>query len=279
MLCDIDLTTRGMATSDGAGVALKRLLGTPEFDFFDPFLMLDEFSSDNPDDYLAGFPDHPHRGFETVTYLLNGRMRHRDSTGREGVIEPGGIQWMTAGSGIIHSEMPEIKEGLLKGYQLWVNLPREHKMTTPAYQEYDSRKLPAVTEGENTIKVIAGTYADSRSPVKTFTEIEYLHLSLKDIWSHSFNPDAQAFLYVIEGALDFYGGDDQTAIDAGTLISLGNGDEVRIEPHEQAECLFISGVPLNEPVYRAGPFVMATQAELKQAFTDYQSGRFIRQES
>ena len=266
-------TTSGHATRDGAGVSLTRLIGTPELDMLDPFLLFDHFASDRPDDYIAGFPDHPHRGFETVTYLTAGRMRHRDSAGNEGVIEPGGVQWMTAGRGIVHSEMPEQVEGLLSGFQLWVNLPRLAKMTEPAYQEFDPASVP-VEEGRDgqRIRVVAGTSdAGTVGPVKNeHVRPIYLDVSLPagSGFRQTVSESAQGFLYCIDGTCDA-----GTRLAGGTLALLGAGTAVAVDAITDCRFLLIAGEPLGEPVTRAGPFVMNSKAEIMQAFDDYQQGR------
>ena len=270
----------GQPTSDGAGVELVRMIGQPALMELDPFLMLDAFRSDDPDDYIAGFPPHPHRGFETVTYLLNGRMRHRDNAGNEGVIEPGGIQWMTAGRGIVHSEMPEQQNGLLEGFQLWINLPGSHKMTPPAYQEHDDAGIPVETRAGARVKVISGsTSQGSTGPVtQPLTEPLYLDVSLdqRASFDESLPPGHTAFVYLIDGSITIPGEHaDSTTLRRDQLAVLGKGDHVHIDGgSERSRFLLVAGKPLNEPIARAGPFVMNTEAELRQAFSDYQRGEF-----
>jgi len=270
----------GQATTDGAGVDLVRVIGQPALMDLDPFLLLDAFRSDNPDDYIAGFPPHPHRGFETVTYLLNGRMRHKDNAGNEGVIEPGGVQWMTAGKGIVHSEMPEQQDGLLEGFQLWINLPASHKMSEPSYQEHDTAHIPVETRPGTLIKVITGeTSRGTRGPVsQPLTDPLYLDVTLqpKVEFEETVKIDHNAFIYVIDGSItvDTKDGSSQ-AIEVDQLAVLDKGDRVALSSEDKvARFLLISGKPLNEPVVRGGPFVMNTHSELKQAFHDYQSGNF-----
>lgn len=270
----------GQATTDGAGVALVRVIGQPALMDLDPFLLLDAFRSDDPDDYIAGFPSHPHRGFETVTYLLKGRMRHKDNAGNEGVIEPGGVQWMTAGKGIVHSEMPEQEDGMLEGFQLWINLPASHKMSEPSYQEYDAAHIPVETRPGTSIKVIAGeTSMGTRGPVsQPLTEPLYVDVTLQPNIEFEETVAAQhnAFIYVIDGsvAIDSTDGSRQ-AILVDQLAVLDKGDRVALSSEDKgAQFLLISGKPLNEPIARGGPFVMNTHSELKQAFRDYQSGQF-----
>jgi len=270
----------GQATTDGAGVDLVRVIGQPALMDLDPFLLLDAFRSDDPNDYIAGFPPHPHRGFETVTYLLNGRMRHKDNTGNEGVIEPGGIQWMTAGSGIVHSEMPEQQDGLLEGFQLWINLPSTHKMDSPAYQEHDAASIPTETREGATLKVISGvTSQGTVGPVnQPLTDPVYLDVKLQPNTEFNENLDADhnAFVYVISGQLVLEDTDgDQVYLGSDQLAVLSKGDKVTLRSGDQASrFLLVAGKPLNEPVARGGPFVMNTAAEVRQAFSDYQRGNF-----
>ena len=275
----------GMPTSDGAGVKLTRIIGTPHLDMLDPFLMLDCFESDDADDYVAGFPTHPHRGFETVTYLLNGRMRHKDNAGNEGVIEPGGVQWMTAGKGILHSEMPEQQEGLLKGFQLWVNLPAKAKMSEPGYQEFLPESTPLEQRDNGIeIRVIAGeTNQGTVGPViNAHTYPTYMDVSLpaNTTFDQTLVNEHSAFIYVIEGEVsvqDSTGSAQGKAntVKAKDLAVLSKGDIVTVSSNiNGARFLLIAGKPLNEPVARMGPFVMNTQTEIRQAVEDFHSGKF-----
>jgi redox-sensitive bicupin YhaK (pirin superfamily) len=270
----------GQPTSDGAGVELVRVIGQPALMDLDPFLLLDAFRSDDPDDYIAGFPPHPHRGFETVTYLLNGRMRHKDNAGNEGVIEAGGIQWMTAGKGIVHSEMPEQQDGLLEGFQLWINLPASHKMTIPGYQEHDAAQIPIEQRSGAEIRVICGTTSQGTTgPVtQPLTDPLFLDVSLQPgvLFSEKLVTDHNAFVYVVNGVVELDGVDgNQLTPGRDQLAVLGEGDAVTLRSGDQASrFLLVAGKPLNEPLARGGPFVMNTQTELRQAFRDYQSGRF-----
>jgi redox-sensitive bicupin YhaK (pirin superfamily) len=267
-------TVEGLETSDGAGVNLKRIIGSPELDYLDPFLLLDEFSSDNPDDYMAGFPPHPHRGFETVTYMLQGKFQHKDSAGNEGLLTSGSVQWMTAGRGVIHSEMPEQVEGMVRGFQLWINLPKELKMTEPAYQDIPSKKIPEVCEEGVTVRVITGQYVGVSGPASAKTGMLYLdiHLDRESDFSHSIANGWNCFLYVYDGLVHV---DDQDEIAPGHLAVLATEGEVRlIAGPEGGRCLLIAGEPLNEPIARGGPFVMNTRGEVLQAFEDYQNGKF-----
>jgi hypothetical protein len=273
---------QGVPAEDGAGVKLTRIIGTPELDMWDPFLLLDRFESDDPEDYIAGFPAHPHRGFETVTYLLAGRLRHKDSTGREGIIEPGGVQWMTAARGIVHSEMPEQVAGRLAGFQLWVNLPAEKKMSPPGYQEFSAEEIPLIRREPGVeIRVIAGTIAEGVSgPVKNVpVNPQYLDIGLKagKIYCEPVTPDHAAFIYVIQGSVGVIAdrGRDDITVASGRLALLGQGAQVQLcGETPDNRLLLISGMRLAEPVARSGPFVMNTRDEILQAFADYRSGRF-----
>ncbi|GAB3732436.1 pirin family protein [Luteimonas pelagia] len=272
-------TVRGRAASDGAGVKLTRVIGTPELDLLDPFLMLDEFGTDRPEDYLAGFPDHPHRGFETVTYMLDGRMRHRDNHGNEGLLVPGSVQWMTAGRGLVHSEMPEQEAGRMRGFQLWVNLPAREKMTAPRYQEFAPDRIPVATPADGvSAKVIAGSVGDVAGPiVQPATDPLYLDVSLAPgaTWSHALPEGHNAFAYVFEGDVVVGEGDDARPLAHRTLGVLGGGARFVVAAGvDGARLILVAGRPLREPVARHGPFVMNTRQELMQAFVDYQEGRF-----
>ena len=266
---------RGQPTSDGAGVKLTRVIGNHALPELDPFLLLDEFGSDDPSAYIAGFPNHPHRGFETVTYMLEGRMRHRDNKGNEGVLEPGSVQWMTAGRGIIHSEMPEQTHGRMRGFQLWVNLPAAQKMCPPRYQELDADRF-ATTELAPGVRatIVAGSLGGVSGPV-TGIAIDPLYADLR------FGPGAAhagavpaghtAVIYVFEGKASA----GETALPKGTLAVLGDGTHVQVAAGEAgAALLLIAGRPLGEPIARYGPFVMNTREEIAQAFADFQAGRF-----
>lgn len=267
---------KGMPATDGAGVELTRVIGQPALNMLDPFLLLDAFRSDKPEDYIAGFPPHPHRGFETVTYLLEGRMRHKDNAGHEGVIESGGIQWMTAARGIEHSEMPEQENGLLEGFQLWVNLPAEHKMDAPAYQEYSKEKIPVETRDDGSvIRVITGTTSKgTRGPVvQPLTEPLYLDVSLpaNQQFDEVLPQLHNAFVYVINGPIDIAG----NSLSRDELAILSEGESISVNAAaDDVRFLLIAGKPLNEPVARGGPFVMNTRDEIDQAFEDYRAGRF-----
>jgi quercetin 2,3-dioxygenase len=271
---DVTRLVRGQPTSDGAGVKLTRVIGTQALPHIDPFLLLDEFGSDDPSAYIAGFPNHPHRGFETVTYMLEGRMRHRDNKGNEGVLESGGVQWMTAGRGIVHSEMPEQREGRMRGFQLWVNLPAAQKMAPPRYQEFDGHRFERATpEPGVSAKVIAGTFGGISGPV-TGIAIDPLYVDLRlgpGIAQELPVPAGHtAVIYLFEGAAS----SGKASLPKGTLAVLGDGSRIRVTAGpEGAALLLIAGRPLGEPIARYGPFVMNTRDEIAQAFADFQAGR------
>jgi len=268
---------QGAPATDGAGVKLTRIIGTPTLDMIDPFLLLDAFESDQPEDYIGGFPDHPHRGFETVTYLFAGQMRHKDSAGNEGVIKPGGVQWMTAAKGIVHSEMPEQIDGLLMGVQLWVNLPASAKMSEPGYQEFPAEEvaLEQWTSGSS-IRVIAGTTErGTTGPVNNHhVSPTYMDAQLKagDTLQQPLDPGHNALIFCVDGEITIGGGDQ--AIGTRTLAVLGDGQAVSVQAHKDSRFLLIAGRPIGEPVARGGPFVMNTRAEVLQAFEDFRNDRF-----
>jgi hypothetical protein len=267
-----------MPTSDGAGVRLTRVIGTPSLPDLDPFLMLDEFGSERPGDYIAGFPDHPHRGFETVTYMLDGRMRHRDNHGNEGVLVPGSVQWMTAGRGLVHSEMPEQVEGLMRGFQLWINLPARLKMTAPRYQEYAPERIPSVAAAAGVrAKVIAGEVAGVRGPIEAeATDPTYLdlHLDADAAYGHAVPAGHNAFVYVFEGAARV-GADASQRVAKGELAVLADGARIDVRADGgPARVLLLAGRPLREPVAKYGPFVMNTMDEIREAVDDLRAGRF-----
>jgi redox-sensitive bicupin YhaK (pirin superfamily) len=269
-----------VAASDGAGVKLRRSLGGARNLRVDPFLMLDEFYSDDPDDYLAGFPSHPHRGFETVTYMLDGHMRHEDSFGNRGDLGPGDVQWMTAARGIIHSEMPQQTAGRMRGFQLWINLPAREKMKRAAWRDVPSREIPAAPlEGGGEARVIAGTLRQgetaTRGPIQgASTEPLYLDLHLPPGARVTIPLEAthNAFVYAYEGAVSI--GDDAQTVPLRAAGLLTQGDAVDITAGERgARLLLIAGRPIGEPIVQYGPFVMNTREEIEQAIADYQGGR------
>lgn len=266
-------------TIEGAGVRLHRAFA--ENTLFDPFLLLDDFHSDNPNDYIAGFPDHPHRGIETVTYMIHGKVEHRDSIGNAGVINPGDIQWMTAGSGIIHSEMPAQKDGLLHGFQLWSNLPASHKMMPPRYQEFTADKIPEVILNNGIrVKVISGKVNGTIGPVLDIvSDPEYLDVTIPEntTFIHNVNQRYTVFAYVFDGRGYFDSSKKQIA-QTKHLVMFRDGDHLSIstEGNSSVRFLLVSGKPFNEPVAWMGPIVMNTQEELQLAFQEYRNGTFIK---
>lgn len=261
-------------TVDGAGVNLQRALGHQALRLLDPFLMLDEFQSDNPDDYLAGFPSHPHRGFETVTYMVQGAMEHRDSVGNQGRLSPGSAQWMTAGHGIVHSEMPKQERGLMWGYQLWVNLPAARKMIPPRYQDIAPAQIPEAALEKGRVRVVAGTAHGHTGPVQGI-DVDPLFLDLAlDSGARevvTLPASHNAFLYVMQGSLKAGGRE----VRSGQLAVLAAGEALQLDGLG-GRALLLAGRPLNEPVARWGPFVMNTDAELRQAQADYRNGTLTR---
>lgn len=262
--------------TEGAGVTVHRSIGTPALRNLDPFLMLDHFGSDNPDEYIAGFPDHPHRGFITFTYMLDGHMQHRDSMGNQGDLESGGVQWMKAASGVIHSEMPRQANGLLRGFQLWINLPASEKMSDPAYQEFSAAAIPEVTREGTRVRVLAGEFDGIRGVIDDpATDVLYLDVALSAHATFSLPLDRSrnAFVYVFEGSARL--ADDTLA--KHTLAVLGSGDTVDIGAGaEGARFILVAGRPIGEPVVQYGPFVMNSRAEIEQAMADYRDGKLVQ---
>lgn len=271
----------GVLTSDGAGVRLRRSLGGCDRQRLDPFLMLDEFSSNDPNDYVAGFPPHPHRGFETVTYMLEGHMLHEDHLGNRDHLRTGGVQWMTAGRGIIHSEMPQQESGAMRGFQLWINLPAKEKMKPAAYQDIQDESIPRVNQSNGAqIKVIAGEYIDVdgkkiQGPIfglSTDPIFFDIRLSKDEIFTHTIPSGHNCFIYIYEGQLSV-GGSDQMAPAQAALV-LGEGDQVCITAGDAgAKAILLAGKPLHEPIAQHGPFVMNTPEQIEQAIDDYQHNR------
>lgn len=259
---------KSIPASDGAGVKLQRSLGQSNFARLDPFLMLDEFSSEDAADYIAGFPAHPHRGFETVTYILDGHMLHEDHLGNKGNLKSGGVQWMTAGRGIIHSEMPQQDRGRMRGFQLWINLPAKDKMKPASYRDLDAADIPEVKLGDGKVRVIAGNYAGTAAPVQPgATDATYfdVHLPAGATFTHPVPNGYNAFAYVYEGALE--------GIPTHSAAVFTQEGDVQVKAGAQgARFLLLAGRPLNEPVVQYGPFVMNTREEIEQAIRDYQSG-------
>jgi redox-sensitive bicupin YhaK (pirin superfamily) len=273
----VERVVAGMATSDGAGVKLTRVLTQPLQRRLDPFLMLDAFGTDNPDDYIGGFPDHPHRGFETITYMIAGRMRHRDSAGHEGLLQNGGVQWMTAGRGVIHSELPEQEDGRMEGFQLWLNLPGKDKMSAPWYRDIQAAEIPEYTNAEGvTVRVIAGeSHGVAGAVQRATTDPLYLdvHLPAGARFEQALPPGHNAFVHVYRGTAKV--GDAPVA--ANRMAILANApdrDGVVLSAEEDTRLLLIAGQPLNEPIVQYGPFVMNSKEEIFQAVQDFQAGRF-----
>jgi redox-sensitive bicupin YhaK (pirin superfamily) len=266
---------KSVPVSDGAGVALRRSIGITQLDHLDPFLLLDEIKHEDPDEIMPGFPDHPHRGFETVTYLIEGTFRHEDSKGHVGILTPGSVQWMTAGRGIIHSEMPVQSQGRFWGFQLWVNLPARHKMMEPRYQEIGSDKIPVHKGEDHETKIIAGKYDKLSGPVATNIPIHYFDVKLDKnvLWQTSISSSMNAFVYVLKGRLKMKDAKENSTVKQANLGILSEGTKVQIKAIDKdSRFLFLAAEPINEPVARAGPFVMNTVGELKQAIMDYESG-------
>jgi redox-sensitive bicupin YhaK (pirin superfamily) len=266
-----------ISASDGAGVKLKRSIGV-EPNYFDPFLMLDEFGSDNKDDYIGGFPAHPHRGIETVTYMLQGEFEHEDSTGAKGRMKPGDVQWMKTGSGIIHSEMPAMSEGKLHGFQLWINMPAKLKMNKPDYIYIDSDKIQIHKDEEKKVKVISGKFENAEGPVKEHNiEPVYFDIELKKDKDFTFELPSthNSFIYLINGEIKI-GEQTHNKIKNSTLILLTKGENLQVSALSEAKFLLISGKPIGEQIARGGPFVMNTKAEVLQAVQDYHNGTFVK---
>jgi len=269
----------GQPASDGAGVRLNRVIGGGGIERFDPFLMLDEFVSDNPDDYIAGFPPHPHRGFETITYMLEGRMRHEDHLGNVGLLQSGGVQWMTAARGIIHSEMPEQEQGLMRGFQLWLNLPAKDKLGDPGYRDIPASEIPRLTTATGVeVVVIAGQFDDGDVQQSGAVQRPYSEPQLFDLRLPAGSqiaprlPDGhRAMLYVYEGVLELPGASTQ-GVPAGRLVRLSDRGELRLSSRDGARLLLIAGKPLGEPIVQYGPFVMNTREEIEQALRDFRDG-------
>lgn len=272
----IDKVVRGMRTEDGAGVRLTRLLGTPVLRSLDPFLMLDDFGSNDPKDYIAGFPEHPHRGFETITYMIQGRFKHRDNKGNEVVSDAGSAQWMTAGRGIVHAEIPMQKEGAVRGFQLWLNLPADEKMRDPEYRAFERDRIPvAILDGGVSAHVLAGTVGDVKGPIgDRRTEPVYVDVEIPEGASADIPVPLghNAFAYVFDGAAANVGG---RVVERGELAVLSNGDAVRLSAKSgRTRVLVVAGKPLREPVVQYGPFVMTSIEEIEDAVRDFQAGRF-----
>ena len=275
----VERLVRGQDTKDGAGVRLTRVLSHDLQERLDPFLMLDAFGSDNPGDYIAGFPNHPHRGFETVTYMIAGRMRHKDSGGHEGLLQNGGVQWMTAGRGLTHSEMPEQEEGVMEGFQLWLNLPAKNKLCEPWYSDIQSADIPEVTTEQGVlVRVIAGhAHGTDGAMQREHTEPVYLDLHFPSndnaVFEQPLPATHNAFVYVYRGGLAVVEGEHATAVPIKRMAVLTNsGDGVVLRAQANTRAIVIAGHPLNEPIAQYGPFVMNTREELVQAVDDFRAG-------
>ena len=267
-----------LSTSDGAGVKLKRSIGTHLIDYLDPFLMFDEFGSENKDDYIGGFPPHPHRGIETVTYMLNGEFEHEDSTGAKGKMSSGDIQWMKTGGGIIHSEMPAMSEGKLHGFQLLINMPAKLKMNKPEYIYIDAKQMKIHKDSEKKIKIIAGKFNEVEGPVKGHNvEPVYFDVELKKdkIFNFDLALTHNSFVYLIEGEIKI-GDKNHDKVNDSTLIILTKKQKLKVKSLAKSKFLLISGKPIGEPIARGGPFVMNTKAEILQAVQDYHNGTFVK---
>ncbi|QWD62507.1 pirin family protein [Polynucleobacter sp. MWH-UH25E] len=282
MIRNIQTVIPGIATSDGAGVKLRRSLGGQQQVRLDPFLMLDEFSSNDPNDYVAGFPPHPHRGFETVTYMLEGHMLHEDHLGNQGHLKTGGVQWMTAGRGIIHSEMPQQVSGAMRGFQLWINLPAKEKMKPAGYQDIQEENIPKVSLADGgSIKVIAGSFQHGNQTItgpihgiSTAPVFLDVHLPSNAEFEYPLAKELNAFVYAYEGALEI--GSPLKAAPKQAAIVLGEGDQLKVKAGtEGAQFIVLAALPLREPIVQYGPFVMNTRAEIEQAIDDYQNNRFV----
>ena len=275
---EVEKIIEPVAASDGAGVKLKRSIGTHLINYHDPFLMLDEFGSENKDDYIGGFPPHPHRGIETVTYMLSGEFEHEDSTGAKGRMSAGDVQWMKTGGGIIHSEMPTMTEGKLHGFQLWVNMPAKFKMNKPEYIYIDAKEMQIHKDDEKKIKVIAGKFGEAEGSVKGHNvEPIYFDIELEKGKEFTFDIPLthNSLIYLIDGEIKV-GEQNHDPAKNSTLIILTKGEKLKVSSLTEAKFLLISGKPIGEPIARGGPFVMNTKAEVLQAVQDYHNGTFVK---
>ena len=274
---EVEKIIEPILTSDGAGVKLKRSIGV-EPNYFDPFLMLDEFGSENKDDYIAGFPPHPHRGIETVTYMLAGDFEHKDSTGGQGRMTAGDVQWMKTGSGIIHSEMPAMKEGKLHGFQLWINMPAKLKMSKPDYHYIDADKMSIHKDSEKSVKVIAGKFENAEGPIKGHN-VEPIYFDIELSKNKEFNISLptthNSFVYLVKGEIKI-GDKPHDNVKDSNLILLTKGKKLKVKALTKAKFLVISGKPIGEQIARGGPFVMNTKAEILEAVNDYNKGTFVK---
>ena len=274
---EVNKIVNPILASDGAGVKLKRSIGV-EPNYFDPFLMLDEFGSENKEDYIGGFPPHPHRGIETVTYMLQGEFEHEDSTGAKGKMSSGDVQWMKTGSGIIHSEMPAMNEGKLHGFQLWINMPAKLKMSKPNYIYIDSDQIQIHNDEEKKVKVIAGRFKKAEGTVKRHNiEPIYFDIEIKKDKEFTFNLPSthNSFIYLIDGEIKI-GNQEHKRVKGSTLIILTKGEKLSVTAISNSKFLLISGKPIGEQIARGGPFVMNTKSEILQAVQEYHSGTFVK---
>ncbi len=276
-IVEIQQIIKPVNSSDGAGVKLKRSIGVNP-NYYDPFLMLDEFGSEDKDDYIGGFPAHPHRGIETVTYMLHGEFEHQDSTGAKGRMKAGDVQWMKTGSGIIHSEMPAMSGGKLQGFQLWINMPAKLKMSKPEYLYIDSKEMQTYEDDDKTVKTIAGKFENAEGPIKSHNvEPIYFDIELKKNKEFNFDlPNTHnSLIYLVNGEITI-GEKKHDKLIGSTLILLSKGEKLRVKSVYNSKFLLISGKPINEKIARGGPFVMNTKSEILQAVNDYHNGTFVK---
>lgn len=274
----IEKIVQGQITSDGAGVRLTRVLTKELQHRLDPFLMLDHFCNENPDDYMGGFPNHPHRGFETFTYMIAGKMRHQDSAGHEGLLESGGAQWMLTGRGLIHSELPEQEDGLMEGFQLWLNLPAKNKMDSPKYKDISSQSIPEIIEDRVKIRILMGKYLDVSGAIERHqTEPLFLdvHLPEDKLFQCKIPSGFNALIYAYNGTITIQ---NNTLNNKNMAILSNDADHVLVTAQKDSRFLVIAGKPLHEPIVQYGPFVMNTVAEIQQTFLDYKNGAFLNHE-
>lgn len=270
---------QALPVSEGAGVTVRRTIGTPALRHLDPFLMLDYFGSDDPDKYMAGFPDHPHRGFITLTYMLDGHMLHQDSMGNRGDLRSGGAQWMKAASGVIHSEMPQQSAGLMRGFQLWINLPASEKMTDPAYQEFTPEAIPVVASTGLQVRLLSGRFGAKEGPISDpHTRVQYLDVSIDagHRFIHNLAVNMTSFIFVFEGGVMCSG----TSLANHSLAVLSPGESIEVTADEQAaRFIFVAGLPLKEPIVQHGPFVMSSLDEIEQAVADYRNNQLVQKKA
>ena len=281
--CQVKQLIPAQALREGAGVTVHRTIGTPSLRHFDPFLMLDHFGSNDPNQYIAGFPDHPHRGFITLTYMLDGHMLHQDSMGNRGDLTAGGAQWMKAASGVIHSEMPQQTDGLMRGFQLWINLPAAQKMSAPAYQEFSADAFPEIVSNAARIKLLCGSIGERSGPIEDpNTNIFYFDITIAagESIDVKIPPTHQCFAYCYDGEASVVCGQGTQAIATHHLATLTEGDNLRLSaPAEQAKLILVGGQPIKEQIVQYGPFVMNSRAEIERALRDFQAGTLVREKA